>query len=60
MNVLVIDSGDKLNNIEKRLKRTQLISGLSLIFLGYSVYAQATKIEKLSVKINELESEKGE
>lgn len=42
------------------ISKTKLTYGLVMAALGYSVYVQAIKIDKLSKKIEELESQKGE
>lgn len=51
---------NQLSKTKKLLNKHNTLTGIIIGVLGYSVYAQASKIELLAREIEELKSEKGE
>lgn len=49
-----------LNKLTKRVSKRNVITGIALGVLGYSLYVQASKIEILAKEIEDLKTEKGE
>ena len=51
---------NQLSKTKKLLNKRNTLTGIVIGILGYSVYAQASKIEMLAREIERLKSEKGE
>ena len=51
---------NQLSKTKKLLNKRNILTGIIIGVLGYSVYVQASKIETLAREIEELKSEKGE
>lgn len=49
----------EISKIKKSVKKSNRLNTISILALGYSVYVQASKIENLNKKIEEIKPTKG-